>query len=169
MAKNIGYKLYDKPNEIFVDNEHKDMTGINNIDLASAFYRVRFNGKGELCNSDLGRNAGAVQLFHNKNNTVSCTNAYGAISQSVHTYYPAEEQVRKLSSFGHTEKNLMTRVLDEFITEEGDNSGGASNAFLSPSQRSRSGDKRDKPSEIPRALVNDAKGYEQLNKKGSCC
>lgn len=143
MAKHrITCDYYD-PSSIFLENSlSSDMVGANNFALADRFHTTMRESL-HFC-----RNAGAVQLF-SRNGIDQMTTSYGAVSQPI-----KDKTSEHRSSLGHTERILMRDILDSFITENGHDV-----EFLSPSQRSRSADRRD-AFDIMSKLVDEARDYK---------
>lgn len=97
---------YYKPQKIFT--EDSKMTGSNNFYLAEAFYNTRYSN----CNlhevevvDNFYHNAGAIQLF-NLNNNLNHKPLY-CISIPMPT---------SRDTYGHSEKILIRKALDEYIS-----------------------------------------------------
>lgn len=146
---------------IFDSNQSSEMTGPNDIALASSFYNARYNEDGKYSQNaratEYDRNAGAVQLYKDgvpyyisgredkKYNFISYGNKHFK-----------NKSDKKRSSYGHSERVLMRDILDDLIKADVNN-----HDVRRPSDFSQS------EYEVLKELTNKPRPYkEYLERKG---
>lgn len=119
---------YYSPGSIFNNLENSPgMVGQNNNDLAKSFFHARYNNDGSHCSAEradqFDRNAGAVQLYKKGGIEIYPTTRdkeYHFVSYGNKDFkdYTKRLERDKRSSYGHSERFLMWKILDDLLSDD---------------------------------------------------